>query len=233
MKILVVIPARGGSKRLVGKNILPLGGKPLINWSIDIAIEISQFCDVLVSTDDAIISTIAKRSGAQVPWLRPAELASDVATLVDVAIHALDWYEENYGTVDGLLLLQPTTPFRSKAKILEGIELYKIFNKLPGIGVSPARDHPQWALQEQKGFLIPFIEAHGLTLRSQDLKPAFVPNGSFYLVSPKHLRSKHLFFGDKTVPLIITSQVQSLDIDTEWDYKLAHILLEHFPDLIK
>jgi CMP-N-acetylneuraminic acid synthetase len=127
-------------------------------------------------------------------------------------------------------LLQPTTSFRSKAKILEGIELYKIFNKLPVIGVSPARDHPQWALQEQKDFLIPFIEAHGLTLKSQDLKPAFVPNGSFYLVSPKHFRSKHLFFGDKTVPLIITSQVQSLDIDTEWDYKLGHILLEHFLD---
>ncbi len=117
MKILALIPARGESKRLKNKNILDLGGKPLVNWSIEQAVAIENIVDVLVSTDSEKIAKVSKKAGAIVPWLRPKNLATDNASSVDVAIHAVDWYESQVCTIDGLLLLQPTSPFRSKATI--------------------------------------------------------------------------------------------------------------------
>lgn len=91
MRILALIAARGGSKRLPGKNIRVLGGKPLIVWSIDAARGIPEICDILVSTDDPAIAAVCSEAGAYVPWLRPEGLATDTASSVDVALHALDW----------------------------------------------------------------------------------------------------------------------------------------------
>jgi CMP-N,N'-diacetyllegionaminic acid synthase len=104
MKILVLIPARGGSKRLPGKNIRLLGDRPLIVWTIDLAKNIPKICDILVSTDDIAIAEVASKAGALVPWLRPAELATDTATSVDVCLHALDWYEKEYSYCNQHLL---------------------------------------------------------------------------------------------------------------------------------
>ena len=125
MRILAFITARGGSKRLPEKNIRPLGGKPLMMWSIDVARDIVDVCDILVSTDDSGIAKIARDGGALVPWLRPAELATDTATSVDVCLHAIDWYEAEKEEADGLMLLQPTSPFRSQETVLRGIELFR------------------------------------------------------------------------------------------------------------
>ena len=130
MKILALILARGGSKRLPGKNIRCLGGKPLIVWSIDVTKHIPEICDILVSTDDPAIAAVSKGAGALVPWLRPPELATDTATSVDAALHALDWYEADKGKVDGLLLLQPTSPFRTKETVMRGIAFFKNHNNL-------------------------------------------------------------------------------------------------------
>lgn len=106
MRILALITARGGSKRLPGKNIRVLGGKPLIVWSIDVAKDIAEICDILVLTLTAI-AAVCTEAGALVPWLRPADLATDTASSVVVVLHALDWYEAEKGAVDGILLLQP------------------------------------------------------------------------------------------------------------------------------
>lgn len=111
---MAVIPARGGSKRLPGKNIRILGNKPLIAWSIDVVKGIPEICDVLVSTEDEKIAEIAKEFNAFVPWLRPIELATDTATSIEVILHALDWYEREKQEVDGVILLQPTSPFRRR-----------------------------------------------------------------------------------------------------------------------
>ena len=135
MRILVVITARGGSKRLPGKNIRILGEKPLIIWSIDVAKDIPEICDILVSTDDTAIASICTEAGALVPWLRPAELATDTANSIDVVLHALDWYETEKGAVDGILLLQPTSPFRTKKTVLRGIELFSKNEQQPVLGV--------------------------------------------------------------------------------------------------
>ena len=114
MKVLALIPARGGSKRVPGKNVRDLAGKPLIIWTLDAVRGVEGIVDVLVSTDDPGIAAVASSAGARVPWLRPAHLATDIAGSVDVALHALDWFEMQHGTVDALLLLQPTSPLRRR-----------------------------------------------------------------------------------------------------------------------
>jgi CMP-N,N'-diacetyllegionaminic acid synthase len=228
MKILAIVPARGGSKRLPGKNIKLLGGKPLINWTIEIAQGIPEICETLVSTDSPEIAFVAKEAGANVPWLRPAILSTDHANSVDVAIHALDWYEAEYGIVDGLLLLQPTSPFRTQVTIKHGIELFKSNDYQPVIGVSPVRDHPMWTFKMKNGYMVPFLEHNGFGLRSQNLETAFVANGSFYLISPEELRREKSFIGKRTLPLIIESQNEGIDIDTEWEFNLAQTIFNNF-----
>jgi CMP-N,N'-diacetyllegionaminic acid synthase len=226
MKILALVTARGGSKRLPGKNTKLLGGKPLIAWSIDAAKGIPGISHVLVSTDDETIRDVAEKAGGYVPWLRPNELATDTATSVDVAIHALDWYEKYQGPVDGLLLLQPTSPFRTRDTILKGLTLFKDnqFNSV--LGVSPTHAHPKWTFKVEKGLLIPYLSDHGLNTRSQDLDTAYVVNGSFYLISGSELRKNRSFFSKNTLPLVVDSQMESLDIDTESDWRFAEFCLK-------
>ena len=225
MKILALIVARGGSKRLPGKNVRSLGGKPLIIWSIDAAKNIPEICDILVSTDDAEISAICKTAGALLPWLRPAELATDTASSVDTALHALDWYEAERGVVDGLLLLQPTSPFRSRKTICKGIELFIKNGQQAVLGVSPTHTHPMWTMKVEDGYLMPLMQEHGIGIRSQDLPPAYIVTGSFYLISPAALRAEGSFVGQQSTPLFIESQQEVLDIDTLWDFKLAEAML--------
>jgi len=222
---LALVPARGGSKRLPGKNIKLLGGKPLINWTIEIAQGITDICEILVSTDDPAIALVAKEAGANVPWLRPEGLSTDQATSVEVALHALDWYESENGAVDGLLLLQPTSPFRTQETIKRGIELFKNQSYRAVIGVSPVQDHPMWTFKMKDSYLIPFLENHGFGIRSQDLEPAFVVNGGFYLISPVELRKSKSFISNEPVPLVSKSLVESLDVDTKFEFELAEYLL--------
>jgi N-acylneuraminate cytidylyltransferase len=225
MKILALIPARGGSKRLPEKNIRVLGSKPLIVWSIDAARGISEICNILISTDDPAIANVCSEVGVHVPWLRPAELATDIAGSSDVALHALNWYESENGPVDGILLLQPTSPFRTNRTVRKGIELFAKHDRKPVIGVSPADVHPMWALKLDGHHLVPFMSEHGLETRSQDLPPAYVVNGSFYLITPKELRENRTFFGKEAIPLLIESAQEALDIDTEWDWTIAEAAL--------
>jgi len=228
MRILALILARGGSKRLPGKNIRPLGGKPLINWSIDVVKSIPDICEIMVSTDDIEINSIAEKNGAYVPWLRPNSLSSDSASSVDASLHALDWYQNEYGAVDGLLLLQPTSPFRTQEIVKKGISLYSKFCYNPVIGVSPTHAHPKWTFKIEDKILIPFLEEHGMNTRSQDLDPAYVVNGCFYLISCSDLRKGRSFFLKNTMPLVIDSDLESLDIDTESDWEYAEYCLSKY-----
>lgn len=225
MTILALIPARGGSKRLPRKNLRPLGGKPLIQWSLDLAGRTTGIDQVLVSTDDAAIADEARRAGALVPWLRPAALATDEASSADVCLHALDWYEREHGVVEGLLLLQPTSPFRSRETVARGIELFRAHCGRSVIGVSPATAHPMWCFALEGDTMRPFIDRSGLELRSQDMPPAVVVNGSFYLVTPACLRQTRSFYGNDPVPLLTEDPREALDIDTEFDWQVAEAVL--------
>lgn len=225
MRILALVPARGGSKRVPGKNIRLLGGWPLIKWSIDALNDIPDICDVLVSTDDAEIAEVARAAGAMVPWLRPNELATDTAKSVDVCLHALDWYEREKGEVDGVLLMQPTSPFRSRETIVRGINLFREHHRRSVLGVAPAHSHPMWCFEVQGESMRPYIKSVEPHLRSQDLPPAYVISGVLYLLAPGELREYRTFYNDSSVPLIVDSPEEGIDIDTEWDWAIAEAYL--------
>ena len=221
MRILALIPARGQSKRVPKKNKRVLGGKPLICWSIHCVQEIDVICDVLVSTDDPEIAAIATDAGALVPWMRPSELATDTSTSVDVALHAVDWYEREHGVVDGLLLLQPTSPFRTRETIQRGLERFRLGNFRPVVAVSPAHPHPMWCVRIKDEQLVPFMTTNGFSLRSQELPPVFAINGVLYLIAPQDLRQSRSFFVEGAAPIVINSEREALDIDTEHDWRCA------------
>jgi CMP-N-acetylneuraminic acid synthetase len=206
-----------------------LGGKPLIEWSIDVAKNNADISDVLVSTDDLAIAEVARRADALVPWLRPAELSTDSAASVDVCLHALDWYESARGKVEGLMLLQPTSPFRSRETVQRGIDLFRDNSHRSVVAVSSAPSHPFWCLQVNGNSLRPFIEQEDVPMRSQELPPAYVMNGAFYLIRPDELRAGRSFRNDTTLPLTIEEPAECIDIDTEWDWKIAQMLAASQP----
>lgn len=227
MKILALVVARLGSKRVPGKNLKMLGHKPLISWTLDVAKMSHKFCDILVSTDDPKIAELSMNSGALVPWLRPSNLSSDSIGLGDVALHALNWYEKEKGSIDGIVLLQPTSPFRTVETINKGINLFLANGKKTVLGVSPTHSHPHWTFRIVDKKLIPFASVSGLNLRSQDLEPAYLVNGCFYLTTPALLRGNKSFYAGEILPLIVHSCEESIDIDTEFDFKFAQFLVNN------
>jgi CMP-N-acetylneuraminic acid synthetase len=221
MRILALIPARAGSKRLPGKNVRPLAGKPLIVWSIEHARRLPEICATLVSTDDPAAADIARKAGAMVPWLRPPELASDTASSVDVALHSLDWYEQAHGTVDGLLLLQPTSPFREVEMTARGIAKFARSSHIPVVGFSPSPVHPEYCFMIEGERLRPVIPRASWS--QIPTVPAYTVNGAFYLISPARLRADRSFLTDDTIPLIMSGLGARIDIDTELDWQLAEL----------
>ena len=225
MKILVVIPARSGSKRLPKKNLRMLGNKTLIEWTLDIAVQIPNIADIMVSTDDKIIAEISLNAGALVPWLRPNELAQDDSSLVEVVLHALDWYETARSPVEAVLLLQPTSPFRSLDLVQKGIAMFTESEMLPVIGVSKVFQHPELMMRQVGEYLQPLMDLGKRKERSQDLHELFVPNGNFYLISAQNLRDSKSFFQPVVIPLLASSEKESLDIDTPEDLEIAELMI--------
>lgn len=226
MRILALIPARGGSKRLPGKNIKLLGGKPLINWSIEVALKSPDLIDVVVSTDDPAIASVAKISGATVPWLRPGRLATDESTSVDMALHALDWYESKFGSIDGLLLLQPTSPFRSLETIARAIDLFKDTRSQTIVGISKITNLPLYVFNQSDKNLTPFYQDKLNNIPNQFARDIYALNGAIYLISPEILRLEKSFGSRKIVGLKIDTFSESLDIDTTWDFFLAEQIIK-------
>lgn len=226
MKILALIPARGGSKRLPGKNIMMLGERPLIGWTIGAARDSGVCASIIVSTDDEKIAQVAREQGAEVPGLRPAELATDIAGSVEVALHALEQHEKEHGPIDGLLLLQPTSPFRTAETIRAAVQKFiESAGEHPVVSVSPAVSHPSWCFRTTKFGIEPILGWESLNKRSQDLEPAFVLNGAIYLIAPAQLRNAHSFLTPGTQALIMDNLSEMIDIDTIADWKNAEKIL--------
>lgn len=196
----------------------------MIVWSIEVVKDVAGICDTLVSTDAAAIAEVARAAGALVPWLRPEELASDTASSVEVCLHALDWYENERREVDALLLLQPTSPFRRRDTVERGIELFLAHHRRPVLGISPAAVHPMLCVRVEGEVMRPFVPG-GMQLRAQDLPAAYAVNGTFYLISPADLRQRRAFYAEDALPLMIDHPEESIDIDTEWDWRLAESVL--------
>ena len=226
MKILAVIPARGGSKRLPGKNLKILGGKPLVYWTIKISQQFSEIIEVMVTTDSIEIRDKSLEYNALAPWLRPSELATDNASSVDVVLHALDWFEKEKGLVDGILLLQPTSPFRTRKLIQDGLDLFRVgFDSI--VSVSPTPFLLNWIYRIESGRLVPIELKHDKeTTEFGPTIDSYIPTGGLYLITPNRLRSAKSFITPETKALIVNSQLETLDIDTESDFNLAQLLAD-------
>lgn len=230
-RLLAIIPARGGSKRLPGKNARLLGGRPLISWSIDIALHAGVFCDVMLTTDDEELANIGLADGALVPWLRPAALATDTATTSDVLQHALAWYEAERGRVSGVVLLQPTCPLRRNASLAGALARYLAqpdgADKQTVVSVSPCSVPPEWCfrIEDGDGALRPILGWSELGKRSQDLAAAFRLNGSLYIASSETIRAGRPLVGPGSLAFLMEGQEEAVDIDTEDDWRLAESFL--------
>lgn len=227
-KILAVITARGGSKRLPRKNIREFSGKPLIAWTIEAANQcLSSLYSVLLSTDDEEIAEVGKLYGAEVPFLRPAELSIDTAGSLGAVQHATDFIEKRDGVhLDWVLILQPTSPLRVAQDIRNAIELtgHNVCDSVVSITKMPV--HPIFAKKiDGDGFLVAFSMEEPEGTRRQDIKPsAFVRNGAIYLVRRDVLMNQNSIFGKKILPYFMP-QNRSIDIDTEIDFLFAELLI--------
>lgn len=230
--LLCVVTARRNSKRVPSKNLRMLSGLPLVLWSVNLAKKIQGIKDILVSTDDENIAKICLDHNVMVPWLRPPELSGDASSSVDVCIHALDWYEKSFGEVDGLLLLQPTSPFRTRESVEQGIHLFHGDMSRPIVGVSKAKSHPYWCYEIKENYMIPYVSLDHASYRSQDLPGAYVINGAFYLISPKNLR-QHRSFIQNGIPLVMNGPGEFCDIDTEEDWQAAELIANDFKNSSK
>ncbi|MDH5763288.1 MAG: acylneuraminate cytidylyltransferase family protein [Nitrospinota bacterium] len=227
MKILAIIPARGGSKRIPGKNLKLLGDKPLIVWSIEVALASKSFDRVMVSTEDSKIAEVSKNFGAEVPWLRPAHLASDEATSEDVVIDFLNRINTETGAMpDALMLLQPTSPFRTVRSIHRAIDLFEKSGGDSIVSVSPPATHPYLCkVLDENGEMKPFIPDQPEIHRTQDLPAVYQLDGVIYLASTQNILVEKNFYSKHTRGLIIDDPHESIDIDTPFDWLMAETIL--------
>ena len=226
MKKLVIIPARAGSKRLPGKNLKLLDGKPLIMHSIDVARAIFNDSEICVSTDSNKIKSVVEKSGLHVPFVRPKELAKDTSSTESVLIHALQWYEKNQYKPDIIILLQPTSPFR-KTKHINGA-IKKISKKIDMVvSVKESKSNPYFTLYEENehGFLHKSKKSR--YNRYQDCPKVWEINGSIYVINTLSLKKKGFNNFNKIIKYKIDNPIYSIDIDTAYDWKIANLLKEN------
>lgn len=217
-KILGLIPARGGSKRLPRKNIKDFLGRPLISWTIEQAKKSRLLDKIMVSTDDEEIAEVARKYGADVPFLRPGELARDSSPTIDAVIHALDRFEESGEHFDIVALLEPTSPLRTDSDIDTAIELLLAnLDKAESL-VSVGEVHlekPQILRKIDAGYVRPFIE-NGECIAMQAQEKAYFPYGVIYIATAKSLRTYRTFYQEKTIPYFI-GRWQNYEIDDALD----------------
>ena len=219
---LAIIPARGGSKRIPGKNIRPFLGKPIISYSIELALA-SGLCDeVMVSTDSQEIADIAVKCGASVPFMRSASNADDIATLADVLLEVLAAYEENGRTFDAVCCILPTAPLIQTRTLLHAYDLLKD-EKYTSVCPVAAYSYPILrSLRINEDNTLSMNWPEHLKSRSQDLPTAYHDSGSFYWTETDALQRERTVFTEKCAPLPLTeSEVQ--DIDNEADWEMAEL----------
>lgn len=225
--ILAVVTARGGSKGIPGKNTVPLAGKPLIAWTIEAATAARSVSRVVVSTDSEEIARVSRKWGAEVPFLRPPELARDDSPHVPVVIHAVQWMEHHEGLKpDYVLLLQPTSPLRTAEDVDSVCALAAEKDADSVVSVCEASQHPYLMKRVlADGRMENFIPVPEGYLRRQDLPPAYLLNGSIYLVKRNILLSKQTFYTDRTFAFVMPIE-RSLDIDAPADLQQAEAILK-------
>ena len=226
MDVVAIITARGGSKGIPRKNLVPLAGKPLIAWTIEAALK-CEFERVIVSTDNDEIADVSRNLGAEVPFIRPAELAVDTVGSYEVVEHALKWINKHSGSFPPMfVLLQPTSPFRTSKDIVAAINLVKNSNAPGAIGVCEAETHP-WMTRKiaTNGSLHKFVQFPDGIKRRQDYPRAYRVNGAVYAIRTEVFLEKKTFEPEGTVGYVMPID-RSVDIDLPADLEFAEWIAE-------
>lgn len=228
MKLLAVIPARGGSKGLVGKNIIHLAGKPLIAWSIEAAKASCYAPDVFVSTDDDRIAQVAQQWGAPTAYRRPAALASDTATTVDAVLDGLSWLAEQGLTYDAVVLLQPTSPLRTVEHLDAAIAQWLRNPNCSLASVCEPAHPPYLIFEEQTDGAWRGLAPLPTTGRRQDMKQRYAQlNGAIFIQSTQRLMQEKRFFEPSISQFFFMPSAASIDIDSHLDLAMADYLMQH------
>ncbi len=221
-RVLAVVPARGGSKGVPGKNLRLVRGKPLIAWTIGEALRANSVDRVVLSSDDESIMREGQAAGADVPFLRPASLATDTASSIDVVLHALD----QVPGFDIVVLLQPTSPLRDSRDIEAALSRLVSSGARAIVSVTEVDQSPFWMFElDPLGHLTPILSADALPARRQDLRPVYSLNGAIYIAETEWLRTSRSFLSADTVAYLMPPE-RSLDIDEERDFWLLDKILE-------
>ena len=225
MNILVIIPARGGSKGLPHKNIKPLAGKPLIHYTIDVARQIVSDDDICVSTDDQEIIKIVENYGLKVPFVRPAELATDTSGTYEVLLHALNYYEQQGKHYDVVMLLQNTSPFRTAGQVKEAMQLYKDgIDMVVSVKECPANPY-YCVFEENADGWLHVCKGDGKITRRQDAPIVYEYNGAIYIINAKSLKQMPLYAFPHRVKYVMDAH-SSIDIDTMFDWNMAEMIIK-------
>lgn len=221
MTNIAIIPARGGSKRLPGKNVKFLADKPLIAWTIEAALQSKVFDKVFVSTDCGEIAKVAKTFGAEVPFLRPAEIATDTATTNDVVTHLVEWFEKEHNKeVTTVAILQPTSPLRNAKHIQEAFKIMKDKQAKAVVSVCELEYPIQFCnTLGLDGSMDGFIDPKNIQ-RTQDLEPYYRLNGALYFIYRGYVNRLDKLYYEGTYSYVMNRE-SSVDIDTEVDFSLA------------
>lgn len=223
MKDLILIPARGGSKGIPGKNIKPLGGRPLIYYTIDAATSVALPDDICISTDSEEIIRVVREYGLDVPFKRPALLATDTASSYDVIRHAIDFYSQKGIDYDRVILLQPTSPFRNSMHIREAMALYDdACDMVVSVKVSHANPYFTLFEENKEGFLAP-SKSGGFT-RRQDCPIVYEYNGAIYVISVESMKCGAIGNFSRIKKYIMTDE-DSIDLDNPLDWILAEAVI--------
>lgn len=224
MKDLILIPARGGSKGIPGKNIKPLNGRPLIYSTLDAATAIAQRDDICISTDSEEIIQVIREYGLDVPFKRPAHLATDTAGSYDVILHALNFYSQKGIGYDRVILLQPTSPFRTSTHIREALSLFEPeLDMVVSVKISHANPYFTLFEENQDGFLRP--SKAGRFTRRQDCPTVYEYNGAIYIMNMESLQDGAPVNFLK-IKKYIMNEEDSIDLDSPLDWTLAEAVIQ-------
>lgn len=227
-RIMAIIPARAGSKRLPHKNIKELAGKPLIQWTIEAAQACKLVDTIVVSTDDPKVIEISEELGVSIPFVRPSFLAKDSSSSIDVILHAINYFEQQGKKYDFLLLLQPTSPLRTSRHILEAISLMNDKNADGIVSVCEAEHSPLWMNTLDETFeMSSFLKDEVKNQRSQDLKRYYRLNGAIYLININRLKSEKTMLLKNNIYAYEMDRMSSVDIDEQIDFLLAETIMKH------
>ncbi len=227
MKIMSLIPARGGSKGIPDKNIADLAGKPLIAWTIEASLGSKNIQRTIVTTDSEKIAGVSRKYGAEVPFLRPSEISGDHSPVIPSIHHAFKWLAENEDyRPDYMVLLQPTSPLRNSRDIDEAFEILYSKKADSVISVGEASPHP-YLMKEitPDGRLKNFV-ADPESKPRQTFPPVYFLNGAIYIVSVEMILNKNTFYSDKTYAYVM-SQQKSVDVDSEIDLVIVSKIMEY------